>query len=191
MSVTILVPLVVLPVLMLLAYTWYRRKMQELAPDTDGRDSSGMRLTSERLREVPTPPTRVVYEIRDRLGDVDHVVIAPSGVIAIETILADRPIETATDDPARVAAAAVARGDVDELARGGGASCELLAKVFWGTPQPDQPAARDVVHGTVAVEGQRLLEWLESLPDDVLDGGRIDLAWRAIVTGIGRPDPLT
>jgi hypothetical protein len=42
------------------------------------------------------------------------------------------------------------------------------------------------------VEGQRLAEWIEDWSTNTpprLDPVGVDEAWRAITTGIGRPDP--
>ena len=190
MSLSIVIPLVVVTVVVIGGFAWYQRKMRELSPES-GRDMSALRLTGERLRTLEPPTWRVVYEIRgDTLGDVDHVVVGPTGVIALVTLMMDRPAADTSDEPARIADAAVTRGGVDELAQRAGLGCELLAKVYWGAPQPDAEAAHEITHGAVAVEGQRLDEWLTSLPGDRLTPGQVDLAWQAIVTGIGRPDPL-
>ncbi|MEM1332161.1 MAG: hypothetical protein AAGG08_01780, partial [Actinomycetota bacterium] len=73
------------------AFLWYRRKIEAMKP-TDGPVPSGVRLTAERLRSLPTPPWRIVHEVPDdRLGGADHVAIGPSGVFAIRTVLGDRP----------------------------------------------------------------------------------------------------
>lgn len=173
------------------AYAWYRRYLRNLAPDENVRQLSGVRLTSERLHTLPNPPWRVVFEIgEDRLGGVDHVVIGPSGIIAVTTIMADRPPSTDEADAHQVASSATLRSEVDDLARRAGLSCDRLAKVFWGAEQPDQPAAIEVMHATTAVVGQRLTEWLATLPPGPLTSAQIDLAWQAVLTGIGRPDPL-
>ncbi len=191
MSLSIVIPLVVVAVVVVGGFAWYQRKMRELSPESGDRDMSALRLTGERLRTLEPPTWRVVYEIRgDTLGDVDHVVVGPPGVIAIVTLMMDRPVAETSDEPARIADAAVTRGAVDELAQRVGLDCELLAKVYWGAPQPDLEAAHEITHGAVAVEGQRLDEWLTSLPGHRLTPGQVDLAWQAIVTGIGRPDPL-
>jgi hypothetical protein len=196
-------PGIVIPIILLVAlvggvFTWYRRSMTKMKPG-ETRPISGVRLTAESLHRLDSPPWRVIYEIGGALGGVDHVVIGPPGVIAITTIVADRP------DPERLLAAAgvaqltaeaaVERGPVDELARPAGVSCRLSARVFWGAADPDRPAFDDVAPGNHLVEGQRLADWLETLDDP--SGGQpriaqseIDLAWQAVVMGIGRPDPL-
>ncbi len=102
----------------------------------------------------------------------------------------DRPEHAGTPDPQQMASAAMMKAPVDELAARVGLSCDTLAKIYWGAPQPERPAALDSGLGTVAVEGQRLFDWLQTLPPGPLTSAQIDLAWQAILTGIGRPDPL-
>jgi len=194
----IVIPLVLIPLLLVGAFTWYRRSIAAMKP-SDAKPVSGTRLTAESLHRLESPPWRVVYEIGGALGGVDHVVIGPPGVIAITTIVADRP------DPERLLAAAgaaqltaeaaVERGPVDELARPSGVPCRLSGRVFWGTADPNRPAFDDVVFGNHLVEGQRLAAWLDTLdhPSSIeprLTQSEIDLAWQAIVMGIGRPDPI-
>ena len=188
----IIIALVVLPAAAVIAFVWYRRWIADLQPG-EPTPVSGRRLTAEALHRLPSPPWRVVYEISDALGEVDHVVIGPPGVIAITTVLADRPSPTALiserGEPMLVSEAAIARGPLDELLRAVDASCEVSARVFWGTPDPSRPAGDDVVHGSVFVEGQRIGDWLAAAAAIPLEQGRIDEIWRTVITGIGRPDP--
>jgi hypothetical protein len=197
-SLGIVIPLVALPILIVGAYVWYRRSMAALKPD-EAKPVSGVRLTAETLHRLDSPPWRVVYEIGGALGGVDHVIIGPPGIIAITTSMTDRPtperLLATSSDAQLVAEAAVERGPVDELARPSGVSCRLSARVFWGQPDPDRPAFDEVAHGNHLVEGQRITEWLNALDEtttdrDSLTPPQTDLAWQAIVMGIGRPDPL-
>jgi len=194
----IVIPLVVLPLLLIGAYVWYRRSMSALKPD-EAKPVSGVRLTAETLHRLDSPPWRVVYEIGGALGGVDHVVIGPPGVIAITTSMTDRPtperLLATSSDAQLTAEAAVERGPVDELARPSGVSCRLSARVFWGSPDPDRPAFEEIAHGNHLVEGQRITEWLTALDETKADReplrpAQTDLAWQAISMGIGRPDPL-
>jgi hypothetical protein len=189
---SVLIPIVLIVVGLFVFWAWYRRTIASLAPDTESRALPGARLTAERLRQLSSPPWRIVYEIGGKLGPIDHVVIGPNGVIAIETIMMDRPAYSATpqDDPQQIANAAIARGGVDDLTRRCGVPCNIHAKVFWGLPQPDQPTGIDVVTGQVSVEGQRLQEWIISRPPGSLTAAQVDQLWQTILLGIGRPDPL-
>jgi len=194
-TVGIIVPLIIIPIAVITAYLWYRRKMIAMQLDTGARDVPGPRLTSETLRRLPNPPWRVVYEIRpDQLEGADHVVIGPCGITAITTVVANRSKADVPRVSALVAATSLVRAAVDEHSEPVGARCDRVVKVYWGTPQPDDPPAREGVNGAIDVEGQRLEAWLCSLPPGPppgpLSAGQVDAAWRALVIGIGRPDPL-
>lgn len=192
MSPSVLIPLVATTLALVLFYVWYRRKLADMKPDADSRSLPGARLTAERLRLLASPPWRAVYEIGERhLGAIDHVVVGPTGVIAIETLMLDRPeIAGGTSDAQLLATAAIERGDVDDLTRTVGVPCNLLAKVYWGAAQPDLPAAIEVTTGLVAVDGHRLVDWLVGLPPGPLAPAQIDQVWQVVTTGVGRPDPL-
>jgi hypothetical protein len=192
----IVIALIALPILIAVVYVVYRRTMTNLEPG-DPKPVSGVRLTAEALHRLDGGPWRVIYEIGGALGGVDHVLIGPPGVIALTTIVADRP------DPARllaaagnaqlVAEAAIERGPVDELARPSGLSCNVSARLFWGAPDSSRPPYEEIAVGNHLVEGQRVTEWLAALTESTehsISQEQIDLAWQAIVMGIGRPDPL-
>ena len=89
MSFGIVVPLILLPIVIVAVFAWYRRSMAGIAA-VDTRPVSGLRLTAEALHRAPTP-WRIVFEVGGALGEVDHVVVGPAGVAAITTIVADRP----------------------------------------------------------------------------------------------------
>lgn len=187
----ILVPLVVIPVAVFVAYRWYRRRMKALAVDGESRDMPGVRLTSETLRRLPPTLWRVVYEIRPtQLEGADHVVIGPCGVIALTTVVADRPTGAAPAVSAYLPTTGLVKAAVDQHTEVVGVRCDRVVKVYWGAPQHEMAAARDGTNGVIEVEGQRLASWLHSLPPGPLVASQVDSAWRAVVTGIGRPDPL-
>lgn len=192
MLLGILIPAVIIIGLLIGGFTFYRRKIAAMAPGESPMPSSA-RLTAERLRTLPVPPWRVVYEIGDdKLADVDHVVIGPPGVVAITTVLADRPPLAPFDDsPTTVAYAAIKRADVAELVARAAGSCDIIATVYWGAPNADTPAGHQTTVGAFSVEGQRLNDWLMSLPPAAVAPAQLDLWWQAVVTGIDRPDPLT
>ena len=117
--------------------------------------------------------------------------VGPTGAIAIETLMLDRPTVVKDHGDAQlIATAAIERGDVDDLTRTVGVPCSVLAKVYWGAPQPDLPAALEVTTGLVAVDGHRLVDWLIGLPPGPLSPAQVDQVWNVVTTGIDRPDPL-
>jgi len=187
----VLIPVVVIAALMIGGYVLYRRKIDAMKPG-EASIPSPARLTAERLRTLPTPPWHVVHEIAaGKAGSIDHVVIGPPGVVAITTILADRPEPTDTDEsPAAVAQAAIARADVSEFLVAANGSCDTLATVFWGAAQPNAPAAYLTTTSAYAVDGHRLTEWLMTLPPAPVAPAQLDRWWQAVTVGVGRPDPL-
>lgn len=196
MDRTIIIPLFVAGVALFAAAVIARRWLHKLARSAEDREVRTARLTSEHLHRLPPPTWRLVLEMdHPDVPDIDQVVIGPCGVLAISTTLGDRPpLDHAVDDDPEgaraTAAAAMMRAPVDDLVSAAGVSCHLLVHVYWGAPQLDLPAALPVVHAAVAVDGGRLDEWITSLPTDVLSPAEVDLAWHAVTTGIGRPDPL-
>ncbi len=89
-----------------------------------------------------------------------------------------------------MANAAITRGGVDEIAARVGSGCTTLVRVYLGAPQPQSPADVEIVPGLIAVEGQRLDDWLVARAPGPLRAEQNDQVWQAITTGIGRPDPL-
>ncbi len=175
MSFGIIVPLIVLPIVIVGVFVWYRRSMADMTAD-EAKPVSGLRLTAEALHRAPSPPWRVVYEIGGALGAIDHVVVGPAGVIAISTLVADRPdpgqLLDARSEAQLVSEAAIARGPIDELLRAVDASCSVTATVFWGAPEPRRPMVEELVHGSQLVEGQRLEEWLAEVDQQATDTTR-------------------
>lgn len=196
MSRGIIIPLILLPIAIVVAFAWYRRSIAALRPG-EAKPVSGLRLTAEALHRAPTPPWRVVYEIGGALGGIDHVIVGRSGVTAITTIVGDRPdpdrLRKERGEAILISESAVARGPLDELLRAANSSCDRWARIYWGRPDTGRPVDDPLVHASALVEGQRIEEWLTALDagaTDPLDPDRIDAIWRTIVTGIGRPDPL-
>jgi hypothetical protein len=190
--VGILISLAVLAVVVVVGSVLYRRWKKDLtAPSGVDVDAMAARLTGERLHRLGAP-WRVVYEVpADRLGGIDHVLVGPPGVIAFVSSMSARPQPDGSPRAARTAAAAVTRRTVDELAARVGHICDLLVNVHWSTGDPKRPLADDVAHRLIAIDGQRLEEWIATMTDIQLVPAQIDLVWQAIVTGIGRSDPLT
>lgn len=195
----IVIPLVILPIAVIGVFIWYRRSIARMQPSAT-KAVSGVRLTADALHRLASPPWRVVYEIDTALGGIDHVVVGPPGVIAITTVVADLPdarhVAETSAGATLVSEAAITRGPVDELLRAVAMPCRLSARIYWGvSDHRRQPFVR-LADGSYLVEGQRGADWLAALADETgtgaatLDREQIDRAWRAILVGIGRPDPL-
>ena len=63
--------------------------------------------------------------------------------------------------------------------------------VYWGRSDDADAVVVDIAHGSIAVSGHRIDDWFESLPTTGLSPLQADQAWQTVVTGIGRPDPLS
>lgn len=188
----IIIPLVVIALIVPIAMRWAKRTLKEGAGrGTDDVAMPSARLTSNALRELHAPPWRVVYEIADeRLGEVGHVVIGPAGIFALRTTMDPVPDPTEGDpSPHAVAAAAIARGDLDDALRRCAMSSDLLVSVHWGAPRSDGLTEIAPVPGEIAIDGRSLTTWFEQR-DGSMSPAQVDLAWQTVTVALGRPDPL-
>jgi hypothetical protein len=192
----IIIPVVVLAVIVPSALTLARRKFKA-ATAGDGASRTGVgidpsvRLTSNALRALTSPPWRVIHEIApQRLSGIDHVVIGPAGVLPIVTSIEPLPRPPFEHDPTAVAAAAVQRSELDDALRRCAMSSDRLVVVHWGASSEPDTTACEPVRGVVAVDGRALQAWLEQLDTTSLSPAQVDLAWSTILTAIGRPNPL-
>lgn len=73
------------PAILILAYVWREGKDSRwLDPDSWVAGLRGERAVGRALEDLP-PTFRVIHDLDTGRGNVDHVVIGPSGVFAIET----------------------------------------------------------------------------------------------------------
>lgn len=203
MGAGIIIPIVVIAVVVPLAIVVAKRFLRD-APSSHADDlpvAPSARLTSNALRELPSPTWRVVYEIADdKLGGPGHVLLGPAGIFAVQTSMDPLPARpSGPPDAHEVAAAAIARGSLDDALRRCAMASDHLLTVHWGAPVDDSPIAVDTVPGAIAVDGRSLTAWAERAVADLMsDAGReplsqarIDLAWQTVTVAIGRPDPLS
>jgi hypothetical protein len=194
MGPEIIIPVVVLAILVPLGFWWARTNLKGAVLGGVGDDTiaaPAQRLTSAALRDLPTPPWRVVYEIADdKLGGVGHVVIGPPGIFALRTSMEPLPTPITGDPDAHaVAQAAIARSDLDDALRRCSMSSDRLVRVHWGAAGDDVPDAFEMFAGLTVVDGRSLRRWADSLTPTLSDS-QVDLAWQTVTTAIGRPDPL-
>ena len=192
----IIIPVLLVAVVVPLAFVWARRRFKEQTSIGGERSTApAIRLTSNALRGLESPPWRVVYEIApDRMNGVEHVVVGPAGVYPIETSMDPLPAPIADADPHAVAAAAITRGGLDDALRRCAMVSDRLVRVHWGANPAGAPASVEVMPGVTAVDGRRIAEWAASATagrdGPRLSPAQVDLAWQTVVTAIGRPDPL-
>jgi hypothetical protein len=156
--------------------------------------AAAVRLTSGALRGLPSPPWRIVYEIgAERLTGAEHVLIGPPGAFAVATSLDPLPEPIHGDDdpdPVALAAVAMRRGGLDDALHRVRLASAGLVLVHWGGAEADAPPAVAGLHGVTHVDGRRLAQWAAALAEGPLTATQVDLGWQAVVTAIGRPDPL-
>ncbi len=187
----IYIPLLVIAIGVPVALAWAKKNLKN-ADASSGDDviaAPAARLTSNALRDLATPPWRVVYEIaHDKLGGIEHVVVGPAGVFAFQTSMDALPTApTGELDPHAVAAAAIVRGSLDDALGRCAMSSDRLVRVYWGA---GTSGSSDLMPGLTAVDGRSLTGWIEALADRELSPAQVDLAWQTVLTAIGRPDPL-
>ena len=186
----IVIPLLLIAIVVPLGFAW-AKKLKE-PPDTmnDGPTAApAARLTSNALRQLASPPWRVVYEIADdKMGGIEHVLIGPPGALAVRTSMDPLPEPPEVEPDAHaLAQAAIARGGLDDALTRCAMSSDRLIWVHWGTASSQSV---ELMPGVTAVDGRAIDPWAHSLDADVLTLAQIDLAWQTVLTSIGRPDPL-
>jgi len=193
MGLDIIIPIVLIAVIVPAVFIWAKQTFKDAAPGSgdDPVSAPGDRLTSAALRELDTPPWRVVYEVPpDKLDGIAHVLIGPPGVFAVRTSMEPLPaLSNEPADPKAVGEAAIARGCVDDALRRCGMSSDRLVVAHWGVNDGNE-LALDPLPGVTAVDGRRIGEWADGLDARELAESQVDLAWQTILTTIGRPDPL-
>lgn len=196
----IIIPIVLLVVVVPIVGVLAKRYLKDGAANRSDEPvvAPSARLTSNALRALPTPTWRVVYEIaEEKLGGPGHVLVGPPGVFAVMTSM--EPVPTGAGDAHdahAVAAAAIARGGLDDALRRCGMSSDRLLTVHWGVPDEGAQIVIDTVPGATAVDGRSFDRWAEQVLAEVdperapLTQAQVDLAWQTVTTAIGRPDPL-
>lgn len=193
MGAGIIIPVLLIAVVVPAGLFWAKNNLKNAGAAGDEPISPpSARLTSGALRELSTPPWRVVYEIaEDKLDGIEHVLIGPAGVFAIETSMDPLPEPPSGDpDPKALARAAISRTGLDDALARCALSSDSLISVHWGVVDGDRDPSVVLLPGHLAVDGRRLPEWADSLDGSALTAAQVDLAWQTVLTAIGRPDPL-
>lgn len=193
MGLGIIIPLVVVAVVVPGAILWAKKTFRDNVGG-DHQDASvppSDRLTSQALRELDSPPWRVVYEVAPgKLGGIGHVLIGPPGVFALRTTMDPLPHAPSADaDAPSIARAAIARGGLDDALRRCAMSSDRLVMVHWGANDSAEITVQ-TMPGVTAVDGRSLAVWAATAGAERLTPSQVDLAWQTVVTAIGRPDPL-
>lgn len=193
MGLDIIIPVVVLLIVVPLGFSWARRNFKDQRPDVDdGFVAPSDRLTSDALRQLESPPWRVVYEVpHDRLDGIGHVLIGPAGIFALRTTMDPLPKAPPPDvGAAAVGEAAIIRGALDDALRRCAMESDRLIWVHWGVNEGSEIAV-ETLPGVTAIDGRELTAWADRQSDEALTSSQVDLAWQTVLTAIGRPDPFS
>lgn len=156
----------------------------------------GERWTAGELRTLKQQGWRVVNHVILRQRDIDHVLVGPGGVYAIETKWTAFPWSLDGTDERIKFAAQIATGHARDLrlwqpfhAAGVG---KVTPVVFlWGGKLGELAPSRatTALDGAVVVAGPLAKHWTQSLTTEELRNDQIDHVWRALDEQCKRRDP--
>jgi hypothetical protein len=141
--------------------------------------ADGERWTSDELRKLTRHGWRLVEHVPLAYGDIDHVLIGPGGVYAVETKNTSGRWDLGDCDDRIVDAVTQARRCADRLrALLLEHSVRLRAEVrplvvVWGRATAD----RATVDGVDVIHGSALAEWTQSLSEEVLSSEQVATAF--------------
>ncbi len=189
----IIVPIILLAIATPAGLVWAKKlKTVEVSTSAGSASAAAAHLTSAALRDLASPPWRIVYEIgEEKLDGIEHVIIGPAGVFAVQTSM--DPLPAPRVDPAsahEIARVAILRGGLDDALRRCAMSSDQLVTFHWGIGSDPQGPAVAVSPGAIAVDGRAIPAWAATLREQRLSPAQVDLAWQTVVTATGRPDPL-
>ena len=165
------------------------------APTMRGDDAE--QWTASELRKLRCRGWRVVNHVILTNTDIDHVLIGPGGLYAIETKWsAYRWKIDASEDRVLRAARQAGEGAKQlrlwhEVKRHGITAAEPIV-MLWGGGVEGLPGAQaaTVVEGVRVVAGPAASSWLDSLPSGVLTASQVEAVWRGLDRHVGLRDPL-
>jgi len=129
------------------------------------------------------------------LGDVDHVLIGPGGVFAIESKYTTSPCEEAQfgvdgiygREP--VSQATRAAQKIQRMLKHGPGRFDVSVTplvVIWGRGRLKPPKGSTVINGVLVCDGTRSGDWLSLLADEQLDDQTIHAIERELLTYLDR-----
>jgi hypothetical protein len=145
----------------------------------------GEQLTAGELRKLRRHGWRIVNHVTLRPArDVDHVLVGPGGLFAVETKWSATPWSQEPIDGRIVDAAAQARENAHDLTiwhhlRSLGVGEVKSVVIVWGAGARDFTAALSV-SGTTVLAGPKLARWRRGLTEAELTSSQVEAAWQAL-----------
>lgn len=152
--------------------------------------------TASELRKLRSRGWRVVNHVALTTSDIDHVLIGPGGIYAIETKWSARGWKIdASEDRVRRAAQQAYEGARQlrlwhEIKKHG-IAVVVPVVVFWGNGVDGRKgsATANVVDGVTFVPGPEASSWTNRLPSGVLSTSQVEAVWRELDLQVRSRDP--
>ena len=153
----------------------------------------GEQWTASELRKLRRSGWRLVNHVLLKTGDIDHVLVGPGGIFAVETKWSSWDWAPTADDKRligsakQVAASANSLTLWTELRRTGVGRVQPIVFV-WGPGSSGIDSVIDVA-GTQVIPGQAATRWRRGLPTGVLDAKQVESAWQVLDKQVRMRDP--
>jgi hypothetical protein len=152
--------------------------------------------TAQELRKLRRKGWRVVNHFMLRAWDIDHVLVGPGGVFAIETKWSAQPWELNPMDRRISSAIRQVSANAKDLSlwqplkAAGGVAAQGVV-ILWGG-RVDGPEGRGPLrlHDVEILTGRTIEQWRESLPSDKLNDTQVEDCWRALEAQVRVRDRL-
>lgn len=144
----------------------------------------GEKYTAQELRKLLGSGWKVVNHVVLKHRDIDHVLVGPGGVFAVETKWKSDPMRISPLDEWIIDAAEQCRSNARDLSlwhdlKSLGVGTVQSVVFFWGPGAAEMPAL--LFHEEVViVRGALSAEWRDSLGSQQLDSATVDAAWQAL-----------
>jgi hypothetical protein len=141
--------------------------------------------TASELRRLRRRGWRVVNDVPLEGRNLDHLLIGPGGVVAVETKWSATPWDLRRNDNRVIDAARQAQACARTIAlwsnvKRTGAAVEPVVLLWGGGLSRHQATPARQVAGCLVVSGPHARAWTDALPDDVLTAAQVDRLWHAV-----------
>lgn len=142
--------------------------------------------TAQELRKLRRRGWRVVNHLMLRNWDIDHVLVGPGGVIAVETKWSAQPWEFDPPEGRILTAVQQVKQNARDLSlwqpiKASGAASASGVVVLWGqSAEASEARAPKRFDDVVVVTGRTIDDWRHSLPSVGLTDSQVEACWRAL-----------
>lgn len=150
--------------------------------------------TAQELRKLKRQGWCVVNHLLLRAWDVDHVLVGPGGVYAVETKWSATPWELDPPEKRVISAARQASGNARDLSlwqpiKATGAPPARAVVILWGlgSGKPDAPQ-QTCLDDVEVLTGRAIDSWRASLPVNRLASSQVEACWQALAVQAQRRD---